>query len=117
MIDYVTVGANDLARSAAFYDAIARVLGHARMFETERMVAWGTPEKTAMMGAITPLDGEPATGGNGSMFGLRCEREEQVHAIYDHVLANGGKVRPDRAARPSTPPIFAIPTATSCSRT
>ena len=90
MIDYVTVGTNDLARSAAFYDEIARVLGHARMFETERMVAWGTPEKTAMMGVITPLDGEPATGGNGSMFGLRCEREEQVHAIYDHALANGG---------------------------
>jgi predicted lactoylglutathione lyase len=60
------------------------------MFETERMVAWGTPEKTAMMGVITPLDGAPATGGNGSMFGLPVEREEQVDAIYAHALANGG---------------------------
>ena len=90
MIDYVTVGTNDLARAAAFYDTIAEILGHSRMFETERMVAWGTPGKTAMMGVITPLDGEPATRGNGSMFGLRVEREEQVHQIYDHALASGG---------------------------
>jgi catechol 2,3-dioxygenase-like lactoylglutathione lyase family enzyme len=90
MIGYVTLGTNDLARSAAFYDEIAKILGHSRMFETERMVAWGTPEKTAMMGVITPLDGEPATHGNGSMFGLPVEREEQVHQIYDHAMANGG---------------------------
>ena len=36
MIGYVTLGTNDLARAAAFYDEIARILGHARMFETER---------------------------------------------------------------------------------
>lgn len=90
MIGYVTLGTNDLARATAFYDEIARILGHSRMFETDRMTAWGTPEKTAMMGVITPLDGEPATGGNGSMFGLPVEREEQVHQIYDHAMANGG---------------------------
>ena len=90
MIGYVTLGNNDLARAAAFYDAIAGILGHSRMFETERMVAWGTPGKTAMMGVITPLDGKPATHGNGSMFGLPVEREEQVHQIYEHALANGG---------------------------
>jgi catechol 2,3-dioxygenase-like lactoylglutathione lyase family enzyme len=90
MIDYVTLGTNDLARAAAFYDAIAAILGHQRMFETERVVTWGTPGKGAMMGVITPLDGQPATGGNGSMFGLRAESEEQIHQVYDHALANGG---------------------------
>ena len=90
MIDYVTLGTNDLPRATAFYDEIARIAGHVRMFETERMVAWGTPGKTAMMGVITPLDGEPATRGNGSMFGFRVETEEQVQQIYDHALANGG---------------------------
>jgi catechol 2,3-dioxygenase-like lactoylglutathione lyase family enzyme len=90
MIGYVTLGTNDLARATAFYDEIAKILGHVRMFETERMTAWGTPEKTAMMGVITPLDGEPATSGNGSMFGIPVEREEQVDAIYAHAMANGG---------------------------
>ena len=91
MIDYVTLGTNDLARAAAFYDAIAGITGHARMFETDRVVTWGTPGKGAMMGVITPLDGQPATHGNGSMFGLRVETEEQVHQVYDFALANGGK--------------------------
>ena len=90
MIGYVTLGTNDLARSAAFYDEIAKILGHSRMFETERMVAWGTPEETPMMGVITPLNGEPATSGNGSMFGLPVQNEAQVHQIYDHAMANGG---------------------------
>jgi catechol 2,3-dioxygenase-like lactoylglutathione lyase family enzyme len=90
MIDYVTLGTNDLARAAAFYDEIARILGHARMFETDRVVTWGTPGKGAMMGVITPLDGKPATHGNGSMAGIRVETEEQVHQIYDFALANGG---------------------------
>ncbi|MBT2135489.1 VOC family protein [Croceibacterium sp. LX-88] len=91
MIGYVTVGTNDLARSAAFYGEIARILGHGQLFTTERTVAWGTPEKGAMMSVITPYDGEPATVGNGSMFGFPAEREEQVHQIYDFALANGGK--------------------------
>ena len=90
MIDYVTLGTNDLARAAAFYDEIARILGHVRMFETDRVVTWGTPGKGAMMGVITPLDGQPATHGNGSMFGIRVASEEQVHQVYDFALANGG---------------------------
>lgn len=91
MIGYVTLGTNDLARAAAFYDEIAKILGHSRMFETDRVVTWGTEGKGAMMGVITPYDEQPATGGNGSMFGLPVEREEQVHQIYDHALASGGK--------------------------
>ena len=90
MIDYATLGTNDLVRAAAFYDEIARITGHARMFETERVVTWGTPGKGAMMGVISPLDGQPATHGNGSMFGIRVETDEQVHQIYDFALANGG---------------------------
>lgn len=90
MLGYVTMGTNDLARAGAFYDGIARILGHARSFETERSIAWGTPGKGAVLGVITPLDGQPATGGNGSMFGFPVEREEQVHQIYDYALANGG---------------------------
>jgi hypothetical protein len=37
MIGYVTLGTNDLARGARFYDAIAKELGVGRM---------GTPDRT-----------------------------------------------------------------------
>jgi predicted lactoylglutathione lyase len=90
MIGYVTLGTNDMERAAVFYDEIAKILSHARMFETDRVVTWGAEGK-AMMGVIKPFDEQPATGGNGSMFDLPVEREEQVHQIYDFALANGGK--------------------------
>ena len=43
MIGYVTLGTNDLARGAKFYDAIAAELGTARMMEFDSFIAWGTP--------------------------------------------------------------------------
>ena len=90
MIGYVTVGTNDLAKAKAFYAPIAEILGHGQMIENERVCAWGTPGKGAMFGVITPYDGQPATYGNGAMFGFHCESEEQVDAIHAHALANGG---------------------------
>jgi catechol 2,3-dioxygenase-like lactoylglutathione lyase family enzyme len=90
MIGYVTLGTNDLDRAAAFYDEIAKILGHERLYSAERSVGWGTKGKSAMS-VIKPYDEQPATAGNGSMFGLPVEREEQVHQIYDFALANGGK--------------------------
>lgn len=90
MIGYATLGTNDLARAAEFYDGVAQIIGHQRMFETDRVVTWGTPEKGAMLGAIKPLDEAPATGGNGTMFGLTVATEGQVHQVYDYALSHGG---------------------------
>ena len=41
MIGYVTLGTNDLARAAVFYDAIAGELGVPRMMEFDGFIAWG----------------------------------------------------------------------------
>jgi catechol 2,3-dioxygenase-like lactoylglutathione lyase family enzyme len=41
MIDHLGLEVADLARSAAFYDAIFFPLGIRRMFEAERAIAWG----------------------------------------------------------------------------
>jgi predicted lactoylglutathione lyase len=90
MLGYCTLGTNDLAASAEFYEPIAKILGHSRVMESERTVMWGSPGNGAMFVIITPFDGESATRGNGTMFGLQAETEEQVHQVYDHALANGG---------------------------
>ena len=39
MIGYVTLGTNDLARAAAFYDALLGELGAKRLWEFERGIA------------------------------------------------------------------------------
>ena len=42
MIGYVTLGTNDMARAASFYDDLLGVVGAKRTAETERYIAWGT---------------------------------------------------------------------------
>jgi catechol 2,3-dioxygenase-like lactoylglutathione lyase family enzyme len=89
MITYATIGTNDLERAGAFYDQIAEMLGHTRMMVNDRIVTWGTPGK-ALFGVIKPYNGEPATGGNGTMIGLEAPSEEVVDMIHAYALANGG---------------------------
>jgi len=90
MLGYCTLGTNDLKASAEFYEPIARILGHGRVMETDRTVMWGSPGQGAMFCVIKPLDEKEATVGNGTMFGLAADTDEQVDRIYEHALANGG---------------------------
>ncbi|SBV34420.1 Glyoxalase/bleomycin resistance protein/dioxygenase [uncultured Sphingopyxis sp.] len=90
MIGYVTLGTNDLARAAAFYDAIAAELETPRMMEYESFIAWGKEGGGAGIGLTKPFDGNPATVGNGVMVALQAKDEEQVQRLYDIALANGG---------------------------
>lgn len=90
MIGYVTLGTNDLARGAAFYDALAAELGTGRMMEWEKAIAWGTPGGSAGIGLMSPFDGQPATVGNGVMVALEAKDADQVQRLYDIALAHGG---------------------------
>src|ERR1700722_4861060 len=82
MIGYVTLGTNNLARAAAFYDALAKELGTSRMMENEQFIAWGAPGDAAGIGLTKPFDGKPATVGNGVMVALRAKDRAHVDRIY-----------------------------------
>lgn len=90
MIGYVTLGTNDLARAARFYDAIAEELGVGRMGATERLIIWGKPGGAAAIGLTLPFDGQPATVGNGVMAALEAKDKAQVERIYRLALSLGG---------------------------
>jgi predicted lactoylglutathione lyase len=90
MLGYCTLGTDDLERAAEFYEPIARLLGHGRVMESDRVVMWGTLGRGAMFCVIKPLDGQAATCGNGTMVGFHADTQEQVRQIYDHALAHGG---------------------------
>jgi catechol 2,3-dioxygenase-like lactoylglutathione lyase family enzyme len=90
MIGYVTLGTNDLARGAAFYDAIAREMGTSRMGESEQFIAWGVPGGAAGVGLAKPFDGQPATVGNGVMVALEAKDRAQVDRIHALALSLGG---------------------------
>ena len=90
MIGYVTLGTNDLARAAKFYDAIAAEMGVGRMMEFDTFIAWGKPGGGAGLGLTKPFDGNAASVGNGVMVALEADSPEQVQRLHRIALENGG---------------------------
>ena len=91
MIGYTTIGATDLERAKAFYDAVLEPLGGKRTFANgERMQFYGSKETPGMIAISKPYDEKPATWGNGSMFGLPAATKEQVDAAYAAAIKAGG---------------------------
>ncbi|WDF72926.1 VOC family protein [Novosphingobium sp. KACC 22771] len=90
MIGYVTLGTQDLARAAEFYDAIAAEMGAGRMGGDERYIAWGVPGGPAGIGITLPFDGQPASVGNGVMVALEAKDRDQVDRLHALALELGG---------------------------
>ena len=91
MIGYVTIGTNDLARAARFYDELLALLGAKRGWDTDKFIAWTTGPGAPMVSVIKPYDGQPATVGNGMMVALSAKSKAQVDEVYKKALALGGK--------------------------
>ncbi len=91
MLGYVTLGTNELARGAGFYDAITAELGVPRMMENEQFIAWGAEGSGAGIGLTKPFDGKPATVGNGVMVALAAKDRAQVDRIYNLAMSLGGR--------------------------
>ena len=91
MIGYVTLGTNDLAKAAAFYDALLNALGAKRLWETPRGITWGESEDKPVLAVMKPFDGAPATVGNGVMVGLNLGNKGAVDAMHKAALQLGGK--------------------------
>ena len=90
MLGYITLGTNNLAKSAAFYDALAKEMGAARTMETEKFIAWGAPG-SANVFLIKPADGKAATVGNGVMAALAAKDNATVDRVYKLVMSLGGQ--------------------------
>ncbi|MCS5597621.1 MAG: hypothetical protein NZ828_10230 [Alphaproteobacteria bacterium] len=72
MIGYITLGANDIENTGAFYDAIFASLGARKSYDTASAKAWQTKEGTPIFSIITPYNGHAATAGNGVMIALKA---------------------------------------------
>jgi len=91
MIGYITLGTNDIARAARFYDALLADLGAKRTMEMETFIAWGTTPEKPMLAVIKPFDKKPATVGNGVMVALATSGKKQVDAIHRKALELGAR--------------------------
>ena len=89
MFSHVMLGANDIQESKKFYDAILGALGYGEgTVDPKGRCFYFT--KTGVFGLSVPIDGEPASHGNGSTLGFAIESEEQGLAWHEAGLANGG---------------------------
>ena len=91
MIGYVTLGTNDLARAADFYDQLLAEVGARRLWDIGRGIAWGTADEQPTLALMKPFDGAPATVGNGVMVGLAVASPEQVGRVHAKALELGGR--------------------------
>lgn len=89
MFAHVMVGANNLAASRAFYDALFATLDIPAGFQDPKgRVIWNTSE--GMFIITPPLDGKPATHANGGTIGFRARSPEQADAWHAAGVAHGG---------------------------
>ena len=91
MLNYITIGANDLQRSARFYAAILVPLGYTMNdFPTGIEFAPALPSGAGTIYVTKPFDGAQATVGNGSMASFQVPTRALVRSLHAAGLAAGG---------------------------
>ena len=91
MIGYVTLGTNDIARAAKFYDQLMALIGAGRVMDAPTYIAWATSPTGPGLSVTKPHDGKPATVGNGVMVALVVDSAAKVDALHAKALALGGR--------------------------
>lgn len=91
---HVSVGTNNIARSRRFYDTVLATLGWTRIVDLgEGGSMWGDGRPSFMV--TQPLDGKPASVGNGVTISFEAPDHDAVHAFHEAALALGS---PDEGA-------------------
>jgi len=101
MFSHVMIGANDVSASKKFYDEVLGALGHEPgVIDDKGRCFYRT--SSGVFAITAPIDGEPATHGNGSTIGFLAASPEAADAWHAAGLANGGTTCEERPGeRPS----------------
>lgn len=88
MFTHVMLGVNDIETSKKFYDALLGTLGIGPGVDNKGRYFYLSP--AGVLAITKPINGEPATHGNGSTIGFAVESPEQGDAFHAAGLAHGG---------------------------
>lgn len=89
MFSHVMIGSNDLERSKKFYDALFTAIG-GREGRVDPMGRVMYLKDGGIFIITKPIDGQPATHGNGCTLGFSVTGPEQAHAWHEAGIAAGG---------------------------
>ncbi len=84
-----TVGSNNLQRAKTFYDALLGSAGITPLFEHPSGGRVYGRNGAIFFVVLAPIDGQPATPGNGAMHGFSFTTREEVRAFHATALALG----------------------------
>ncbi len=89
MYSHNMVGSNDIAKSKAFYDATFKALGGKDAIQDDkgRLIYM---HNSGIFIVTPPINGEPATAGNGCTIGFAVDSPEQANAWHEAGVAAGG---------------------------
>ena len=93
MFSHIMIGTNNLDKAKAFYDAVLGVLAVPAGVVDHHRIFWRMP--TGVFSVTLPINGQPATVGNGGTIGFACQSAEQVDAWHATGLASGGSTCED----------------------
>ncbi|HKY80385.1 MAG TPA: VOC family protein [Sphingobium sp.] len=88
MIHHVSVGTNDVARARGFYDPLMTLLGYRNLRDHPHSLDYGVTD--VVFSLETPVNGEPATAGNGVHICFEAANRETVRAFHRLALELGG---------------------------
>lgn len=89
MIHHVSFGTNDSERARKFYEPLLEVAGLRLMDERDGALDFGSG--TTIFSLEKPINGKPATPGNGAHIAFSLETRKDVDRFYEVGLANGGR--------------------------
>jgi catechol 2,3-dioxygenase-like lactoylglutathione lyase family enzyme len=89
MIDHLSLGVADLARSGAFYDAVLGALGYVRLFTTPRGIGWGAPGAVDEAFAVLASGEGARAPGDGCHVAFLAKTRDAVDAFHLAALAEG----------------------------
>ena len=88
ILSHASIGTNDFERAVAFYDKVLTTLGCKKIEEFPGAVAYGKQFPEFWVQA--PIDGQPASSGNGAHIGFVAPTKQAVHAFHEAALQAGG---------------------------
>jgi catechol 2,3-dioxygenase-like lactoylglutathione lyase family enzyme len=104
MISHVSVGVRDVARAAAFYDAVLASLGFKRVYNKPTACAWG--ETFPTFWAQMPFDEKAPSPGNGVHVCFNASSKDAVDAFHAAGIKKGGVCDGAPGLRPQYTPSY-----------
>lgn len=101
---HVAIGANNLEQSRRFYDAALGALGLKRLGDLPHASFYGADVPELLI--TQPIDGQPASAGNGITISFASASRAAVDAFHAAALAHGGSCAGAPGPRPVAPTAY-----------